>query len=342
MISKKARSSDNIKSSNLLEDQDNDSSFKKKLSKLPKISIVITTKNEERNIEICLKSIKLQTYSNIEIIVVDNGSTDITKELALKYTDKVFDKWPERSAQRNLWMRDKSTWEFVMYVDADMIFAPDLIENVLEFMQENHADAVYISEVILWSSYWSKVRRFEREFYDGSVIDCARIFRKDFFVRIWGFDESMAGPEDWDLDRKARDNGKVLLMPKWALTKKNNWDMYIFINQRWINPNNHGNVIFHNESEFDVPKYLAKKWYYAQSFDKYITKRWRNDKDIRKQFWFYYRYFWVFIEKWKWKNLFSHPFLAFGMYWLRFMVGIKFIQRKFAKKVNSSDIYKKK
>jgi len=56
------------------------------------VSVIITTKNEEKNIENCLKSIKLQTYQNIEIIVVDNNSSDQTKELSQKYTDKVLDK----------------------------------------------------------------------------------------------------------------------------------------------------------------------------------------------------------------------------------------------------------
>lgn len=92
----------------------------------PLVSVVITTKNEERNIESCIKSILEQSYQNIEIIVVDNYSTDKTKEMALKYTDKVYDKGPERSAQRNYGMIDKSNGEYVMFVDADMILSPDL------------------------------------------------------------------------------------------------------------------------------------------------------------------------------------------------------------------------
>jgi glycosyltransferase involved in cell wall biosynthesis len=55
------------------------------------VSVVITTKNEEKNIANCLESIKRQTYpqNRIEIIVVDNNSTDGTKEIARKYTKKV-------------------------------------------------------------------------------------------------------------------------------------------------------------------------------------------------------------------------------------------------------------
>jgi len=43
---------------------------------------------------------------------------------------------------------------------------------------------LYIPEIILGNKYWSKVRRFEREFYDGTVVDCCRVFKKDFFERI--------------------------------------------------------------------------------------------------------------------------------------------------------------
>ena len=54
------------------------------------VSVIITTKNEEKNIENCLKSIENQDFSreDMEIIVVDNNSTDRTKEIALKIHGK--------------------------------------------------------------------------------------------------------------------------------------------------------------------------------------------------------------------------------------------------------------
>jgi glycosyltransferase involved in cell wall biosynthesis len=58
----------------------------------PLVSIVIPTKNSARTLEKCLVSIKNQAYENIEIIVVDNYSTDGTYEIAGKYTTKVFQK----------------------------------------------------------------------------------------------------------------------------------------------------------------------------------------------------------------------------------------------------------
>ena len=63
------------------------------------ISIIITTKNEEKNIKNILESLKQQTYKSVEIIVVDNNSTDKTKEIARQYTSLIYNKGPERSSQ---------------------------------------------------------------------------------------------------------------------------------------------------------------------------------------------------------------------------------------------------
>ncbi len=67
------------------------------------VSVIVTTKNEEKNIANCLKSIKGQSYpqEKIQIIVVDNNSSDSTTKIAKRFTDKVYNKGPERSAQRN-------------------------------------------------------------------------------------------------------------------------------------------------------------------------------------------------------------------------------------------------
>lgn len=67
-------------------------------------------------------------------------------------------------------------------------------------MEEEKFAGLYVPEVILGNSYWSQVRRFERSFYDGTVIDCVRIIKKDIFEQVGGFDSSLTGSEDWDFD----------------------------------------------------------------------------------------------------------------------------------------------
>lgn len=266
------------------------------------VSIIITTKNEEKNIGNCLKSIREQDYPKdlIEIIVVDNNSTDKTKEIALQYTDQVFDKGPERSAQRNFGV-EKSRGGYFLYLDADMILHKDVVRDCVGKIRENpEIVALYVSEVVMGDKYFSKVRRFERSFYDATVIDCARFIQKSAFQTAKGFDENLTGPEDWDLDKKLRKIGKTGLVTT---------------------------PIYHNEAEFELGKYLNKKGYYAKKFDTYIAKWGNNDPDLRKQFGLYYRFLGVFVEQGKWKKMLAHPFLTFGMFFLRFLVGLKFVLR---------------
>ncbi len=351
-------------------------------SRIPLVSVIVTTKNEEKNIGNCLESIKRQTYpqERIEIIVVDNNSTDKTKEIARRYTRKVYNRGPERSAQRNYGMIEKAKGKYVMYLDADMILAKTVIEravkkleidrNILALLVKhvpiasgrnmsrkrdeikgNKIVALYIPEVVLGNSFWSRVRRFERSFYDGTVIDCARIMRKDVFEKVGGFDASLTGPEDWDLDKKLRKMGKVELVGRYDFEEINKKIEKIEITRNMVAKGDRNMpfgrnklagaseieklvnltdeaVIFHNEAEFNLQEYLQKKAYYGQSFAKYIKKWGKDDPDIKKQLGFWYRYFGVFTEKGKWKRLIRHPILAIGMFFLRFLVGWQYLKGK--------------
>ena len=91
------------------------------------------------------------------------------------------------------------------------------------------------------------------------------------------------------------------------------------------------NPFYHNEEGFSVKKYLKKKAYYSQNFEKYIAKWGKTDPDIRKQFGFYYRFFGVFTENGKWKKMASHPILAASMLVLRFLVGFRYLKLKLLK-----------
>ncbi len=269
----------------------------------PQVSIVIATKNEEGNIENCLKSIKKQIYpkNKIEIIVVDNFSVDKTKEIAKKYTGLVFDKGPERSAQRNYGL-NKANGEYLLYLDADMTLSPNVISKCVEKLKkDSDIIGLYISEVVAGNSYWSQVRRFERSFYDATVIDCVRFVKASDFKAVGGFDTGLTGPEDWDFDKKIRKRGKIDLIAE---------------------------PIYHNESEFNLKKYLSKKRYYSQSFQTYINKWGKDDPDIRKQFGIYYRFLSVFVENGKWRKIISSPRIFLGVILLRLLVGLSYLWQK--------------
>ena len=294
----------------------------------PLVSIVITTKNEEKNIENCLISIQKQTYQNTEIIVVDNSSSDKTKELSLKYTKNIYNKGPERSAQRNFGMIEKSNGFYVMFVDADMMLGPYLVEDCIKYLKDSSHIALHIPEIVLGTNYFSKVRRFERSFYDGTVIDGARFFIKKDFNSVGGFDENMSGPEDWDIDKKIKKIGSIGVL-KSIDRDLAEWSLFTFILDRGVIANKSSNGVFHNESDFILKDYLKKKYYYSKSFNTYIKKWGKNDIDIQRQFGLIYRYFFVFLENSKYKKILAHPLLVFGMYFLRVLTGLTYIYRNF-------------
>jgi len=266
------------------------------------VSVIITTKNEEQNIANCLNSIKRQTYpqGNIEIISVDNNSTDKTKEIALSYTDKVYNVGPERSAQRNFGVR-QATGKYILYLDADMILSENVVKECVEKCENEGNIALYIPERIIGNGFWIRVRDFERSFYNATVIDCVRFVRRGKFLELGGFDENLIGPEDWDFDRRVRGIGKVSIIDS---------------------------PVYHNEGEFSFRRYVNKKAYYAKSFDKYIKKWPGEDSVIKQQLGLGYRYVGVFVENGKWKRLIRNPVLTVSMYVLRVIIGRMYIMDK--------------
>ena len=261
----------------------------------PIVSVVITTKNEEKNIENCLRTIENQTFNSIELIVIDNFSVDQTPVLARKYTAHIYSKGPERSSQRNLGAK-VSNGKYILYLDADMVLSSGVIEECVEKCEHEGIDALYIPERIIGHGFWIKVRDFERSFYTGTVIDAVRFVRKDLFEKVNGFDENLVGPEDWDFDKRIRQVGKTGIIHA---------------------------ELYHNDGQFKISYYLKKKQYYARGIQEYIQK-WVRDEETVRQTGILYRFVGVFIEKGKWRKLVKHPILTMAMYYLRLRVAIRF------------------
>ncbi|MBO5341779.1 MAG: glycosyltransferase [Lachnospiraceae bacterium] len=96
-------------------------------------SICIIAKNEEKRIDRCLSA---ASKLNAEIVVIDTGSTDKTKELALKYTDKIYDfEWcNDFSAARNFSI-DKAGHDWILVLDCDEYVEDFDIQKLQEFME---------------------------------------------------------------------------------------------------------------------------------------------------------------------------------------------------------------
>ena len=265
---------------------------------MKKLSVVVTTRNEEAHIANCISSFD-GFRDDVEIIVVDNSSTDRTKEIAASLGARVFDKGPERSAQRNLGWREASAG-WVVVLDADMMLPRLAIEEMLRICGgEGGADAYWIPEVRTGGGIRVKARNFERSFYNGTAIDALRLFRREVLCRTGGYDENLiAGPEDWELDIRVLATGAECRVMR--------------------------NHLLHNEKRLTLKVMLAKKAYYSKSMAMYQAK-WRGHPALKKQFGLGYRYFGVFTENGKWKRLLRHPALTAVMMFERVAVGFVYL-----------------
>lgn len=168
----------------------------------PLVSVIVPTKNSEAYLERCLQSIINQSYRNIELIVVDNGSSDRTVDIAEQYTDVVVDKSPERSAQRN-YGAFLSKGEYLYFVDSDFELDTNVIEQAVNVTSKGF-DLVAIHNTSDPSvSKWSKVRKFERDMYKFDTNNIAvRFCSKKSFEKVGGYNEALIALEDYDLHNR--------------------------------------------------------------------------------------------------------------------------------------------
>jgi glycosyltransferase involved in cell wall biosynthesis len=169
----------------------------------PLVSVVIPTKNSETTIEKCLKSVKEQHYKNLEIIVVDNYSSDRTRQIAKKYGAKIHLKGPERGAQVNFGAK-MARGKYIYRVDSDFVLHPDIIREAVESCELLGYDAVLIHNTSDPTvSFWAKVRKMERDYYkDDELNVAARFWKREVFVAVGGFCETLVAGEDYDLHNR--------------------------------------------------------------------------------------------------------------------------------------------
>ena len=110
-----------------------------------KVSIIVPVYKVEEYLESCVNSIIAQTYSNIEIILVDDGSPDKCPEIceALKKKDKrikvIHKQNGGLSDARNFGVK-AACGEYVLYVDSDDVIEADMVEHLVKLIHDNNAD----------------------------------------------------------------------------------------------------------------------------------------------------------------------------------------------------------
>jgi glycosyltransferase involved in cell wall biosynthesis len=209
----------------------------------PLVSAVVPTRDAARTVERCLASLRAQTWPALELVVVDNWSQDGTWEVAGRLADVAVRAGPERSAQRNLGLA-RAAGDWVLWVDADMVLAPDAVERSLAAARAAGAVAVFLPEASAGSGFWARCRALERRCYRGEPrIEAPRLVRADLLGRVGGFDLANTGTEDAALRNRLLDDG---VRVAWADT-----------------------VVVHDEGRLRLGAVLRKRFYYGRSLPAY-------------------------------------------------------------------------
>ena len=245
----------------------------------PLVSVIVPTKNNEVTIRQCLESIKAQTYHKIEVIVVDNYSTDKTREIAESFGFKFFLKGPERNPQRNFGAQQASG-KYRLFIDSDMELSSEVVADCAAVAQNERVQAVIIPEVSFGEGFWTRCKALERSCYTAEeTMDLARFFEKDVFDKVNGFDENLVGFDDRDLHfRVVAAGGRV---------------------------GNASALIRHNEGRARLANLMRKKYLYGKTLHQYLRKH-RSEGNAK---WLFYRV--TFIKHWG--KLIRHPILSLGM-----------------------------
>jgi len=170
---------------------------------MPLVSIIVPTKNAQGFLRGLSESIKRQTYKNLEIIVADNFSTDNTVKIAKEMGARVYSIGPERSPQLNLGCKH-AKGKYIYFIGADHILDANLMEEAVKLCEKKQLDALIINNVSDPTiSFWSRVRNLERScFEDDYLNSVTRFFRKEIFVNLGGWDETLVAGEDYDLQNR--------------------------------------------------------------------------------------------------------------------------------------------
>ncbi|NBI28189.1 glycosyltransferase family 2 protein [Chengkuizengella marina] len=189
------------------------------------VSVVIPNYNYEKTLHNCLEALQKQTYKNIEIIFVDDGSTDHSVEIAEKYPCKIIEtKNKGVSSARNTGV-ENSAGEIVFFLDSDVALFEDAIENTVnQFSKDPSLGSVcgiYAKEAMFNDSLIEEYRTLQNYFWrkssEGYVT--AGFFslgavKKSVFNELGGFNKELNNSEDIEFGHRLNQNYRLLLTSK--------------------------------------------------------------------------------------------------------------------------------
>lgn len=195
---------------------------------MPAISVIIPAYNAEATIAETIGSVQKQTFTDLEIIVINDGSTDRTLEVLQKIPDprlKVFSyKNSGVSVSRNRGI-SQATGEYIAFLDSDDLWTPDKLESQLTALQYNpKAGVAYSWTYFMFEdeklSFVENSHCFEGNVYPGLLLTnflhngSNPLIRKEAVESVGLFDPAIKSVEDWDYYIRLAKKWDFVLVPK--------------------------------------------------------------------------------------------------------------------------------
>ncbi|HVE75645.1 MAG TPA: glycosyltransferase family A protein [Actinomycetota bacterium] len=182
---------------------------------MPRCSVLIPAYNVENYVAKAVQSALDQTTSDVEVVVVNDGSTDGTAAALQPFSDRIIYIEQENrglSAARNAALR-ASSGELIALLDADDAWMPQRLERMLSFMHEMGSkfatsdSYLMLADRLSGSTYyeqWSRGRRFRSSdqaywITQYNFIHVMTVISRDLFDKHGDFDERLRACEDWEL-----------------------------------------------------------------------------------------------------------------------------------------------
>jgi glycosyltransferase involved in cell wall biosynthesis len=185
------------------------------------VSIIIPCYNAERWIAEAIDSALSQTYSSLEVIVIDDGSTDHSLEIIKGYGDRI--RWETGVNQGQSVARNRgfslSNGKYIQWLDADDYILPEKLENQVSYLEESEDDIIYGD----WRYQYHEINGYTRlgnvnvpgyhkDILDAllsgvalTVMNC--LVKRKIVERLNGYDEKLRAGEDVDFWIRAAISG---------------------------------------------------------------------------------------------------------------------------------------
>lgn len=208
------------------------------INNCPRISVIMPVYNSQDTVYFSIRSVLNQTYSNLDFIIINDGSTDDSESVILSFKDtriKYFKISHKGRSYASNYGISKAATEFIARIDADDLFVKEKLKSQMGFIKE-HPE---IDFIFSWSVFYNEtdMLRFwkspesdsdikSKMMYLNPINHSSVIYKKDVILKLSGYNETLDINEDYDLWIRASKEYKFYCLQEYLVYSKLKDDLF--------------------------------------------------------------------------------------------------------------------